>query len=165
MTYKDIAEIKSAGFIGFKKISELSTNPSEITDNQGIYMVLFLDKSEPQFLSVGTGGHFKKKNPNVSMSELRDNWVKDSIVVYIGKAGGSNSKATLRSRLKQYLSFGQGNNIGHWGGRLIWQLKNSKDLVICWKSLTKEEPRVVESEMIQDFVRQFKVRPFANLSD
>jgi len=28
--------------------------------------------------------------------------------------------------LRQYFGFRQGNNIGHYGGRLIWQLKYSR---------------------------------------
>ena len=66
-----------------------------------------------------TGEFFKGKNPNVVLDELKKNWIDDTLVVYIGKAGGGNSKATLKSRLRQYFGFGQGKSIGHWGGRLI----------------------------------------------
>lgn len=44
------------------------------------------------------------------------------------------------------MSFGQGKPVGHWGGRLIWQLEDVKDLIVCWKVLEKEEPRDVEKE-------------------
>jgi hypothetical protein len=92
-------------------------------------------------------------------------WVDDTIVVYIGKAGKDGSSATLQSRLRQYFGFGQGKNVGHWGGRLIWQLKNSADLVVCWKALPTADPRTVEAELIQDFASKFSNRPFANLAD
>lgn len=72
----------------------------------------------PEFLSHGTGGFFKGKDPNVSITELETNWVENTCVVYIGKAG-----TTLQKRLNQYLKFGNGQNIGHWGGRYIWQIK------------------------------------------
>lgn len=116
-------------------------------------------------MTVGTGGHFKGKNPNVSVSELKANWVDNTIIVYIGKAGKDGSNATLHSRLRQYFGFGQGKNVGHWGGRLIWQLKNSADLVVCWKALPTADPRTVEADLIQDFVSKFSNRPFANLAD
>ena len=89
----------------------------------------------PEFLSRGTGGFFKGKDPNVSITELGTNWVKNTCVVYIGKAG-----TTLRKRLNQYLKFGNGQNIGHWGGRYIWQIKNSGNLLLCWKPTPDEDP-------------------------
>jgi hypothetical protein len=55
--------------------------------------------------------------------------------------------------------------IGHWGGRYIWQLSNSDNLIICWKP-TKQDARDVESEMIEQFKREHNgCRPFANLKD
>lgn len=159
MNYKDIKEIEKAGFIGFKSIKELSEDSSELPIHKGIYMVLNLEKNYPVFLPVGTGGYFKGKNPNVSLQELKNNWIEDTIVVYIGKA------TALKSRLKQYLGFGQGKNIGHWGGRLIWQLTLSDQLVVCWKILSDDDPRAAEVELIKNFKQQYKARPFANLVD
>lgn len=164
MDFKDIGEIKKAGFKGFITIRELFVDSSVIPRIKGIYLVLSLTKKR-DFLIVGTGGHFKGKNPNVSISELNSNWIDHTIVVYIGKAGSDGSRATLQSRLRQYFGFGQGKNVGHWGGRLIWQLKNSADLIVCWKELPTGNPRTVEAELIQDFVSKFSKRPFANLAD
>jgi len=163
MNFKEIEEIKKEGFAGFKPMKELFKDNSTIPKIRGVYMVLNISK-EKEFLTVGTGGYFKGKNPNVSIQELEYNWVEDTIVVYIGKAGGEGSSATLRSRLGQYFRFGQGKNVGHYGGRLIWQLKNSIDLVVCWKELPKEDPRTVESELFRDFINQFSKLPFANLT-
>ena len=164
MDFKTIEQIKQAGFTGFRKIGDLFFDSSAIPDIKGVYMVLNLSKNV-SFLTIGTGGHFKGKNPNVSSEELKRNWVEDTIVVYIGKAGNEGGSATLRSRLRQYFRFGQGSNVGHWGGRYIWQLSNSRDLVICWKPLLKDDPRNVEAEMIQDFVDKYRKRPFANLTN
>jgi hypothetical protein len=164
MNFKGLEEIKEEGFTGFKTMKELFKDNSVIPQMRGVYMVLNISK-EKEFLTVGTGGFFKGKNPNVSIQELENNWVENAIVVYIGKAGGEGSGATLQSRLGQYFRFGQGKNVGHYGGRLIWQLKNSADLVVCWKELPKEEPRMVEIELIQKFITQFSKRPFANLTN
>lgn len=164
MDFNDIEQIKKAGFTGFKTMQELFKDSSLIPKIKGVYLVLNPTKIS-EFLTVGTGGHFKKKNPNVSVSELKANWVEGTIVVYIGKAGKDGSSATLQSRLRQYFGFGQGKNVGHWGGRLIWQLKNSADLVVCWKALPAADPRTVEAHLIQDFVSKFSNRPFANLAD
>jgi hypothetical protein len=165
MNFNNIDDIKKAGFIGFKTMRELFVDSSQLPVIKGVYLVLNLDTKTPSYLQVGSGGHFKGKNPNVTISELKSNWVDKTIVVYIGKAGSDTSSATLKSRLKQYFGFGQGKNIGHWGGRLIWQLATSNNLLVCWKPLPNEDPRTIEGKLIKDFVIQYSNRPFANLAD
>lgn len=158
---------QAQGFEGFKTMGELMDGArTQIPARKGVYVVLRESESAPHFLPEGTGGFFKGKNPNVSIAELKANWVEGTPVVYIGKAGGSGSSATLQKRLGQYLRFGQGASIGHWGGRYIWQLSDSRDFVVCWKALTSDDPREVEYQMIADFkaIHEGK-RPFANLMD
>lgn len=163
--FNDIKAIEELGFLGFIKLGDLFDNSSIIPDIKGIYMILYNDNNTPEFLITGTGGHFKGKNPNISMQALKHNWIEDTKVVYIGKAGGDDSKATLWSRLTQYFRFGQGKNVGHWGGRLIWQIKNSKELLVCWKPLPNADPRDAEAELIQKFVTVYRKRPFTNLAN
>lgn len=166
MKMKEREQLKKLGFVGFKTVRELMNSCKDIPPNMGVYVVLRENESEPQFVKEGTSGFFKGKDPNVSFSELKTNWIDNEPVVYIGKAGGANSSATLQKRLGQYLRFGQGEDIGHWGGRYIWQLSDSQDLVICWKTLTDNEPREVERQMIADFKNAHGgKRPFANLRD
>lgn len=158
MTFDNLDELKKAGFTGFKKISELFNDNSMLPGMSGVYLVLNLDNKPGEFLTVGSGGHFKGKDPNVSIEMLKSNWVENTKVVYIGKA------TSLKSRLKQFFGFGQGKNIGHYGGRLIWQLKYAKELVVCWKTLSTD-PREFEANLIQQFVSKYGRRPFANLAD
>jgi hypothetical protein len=165
LDFNNINELKKEGYEGFISMRQLFEDASPIPAFKGVYCILNNEKVYPSFLEIGTGGHFKGKNPNISIKQLENNWVDKSLVVYIGKAGGENSNATLKSRLKQYFSFGQGKNIGHWGGRLIWQLPSSSDLVVCWKVLLNEDPRKYEQQLIQEYITQFGSRPFANLSD
>ena len=110
-------------------------------------------------------GYFKGKNPNVSLETLEANWVENSLVLYIGKTGGENSDRTLTMRIEELIAFGTGNNVAHYGGRLIWQLKNSKDLVVCWKPMLKADPETVKKELLKEFVAKYGKRPFANLKD
>lgn len=165
MTFNDISELKELGFIGFVSIGDLFLNSSVLPDKQGVYCIINSLDSKADFLESGCGGYFKGKNPNVSLSELNHNWVEGATVVYIGKAGGTGKKATLRSRLRQYLKFGQGKPVGHWGGRLIWQVKHPSALIICWKALPDQEPREYEADLIRRFIGKFGKRPFANLAD
>ena len=171
MEYRTIDDLKKAGFEGFCSVEKLREDLSGIPAVQGVYMVVYQGGGMPEFLEVGTGGLFKGKNPNVAVSELKSNWVDGTCVVYIGKAGGveangkkSNSK--LQKRISDYLDFGSGEPVGHWGGRLIWQIKDSKDLLFCWKAIPEQEgnPVEIEKEFIADFKRQYGgKRPFANL--
>ena len=158
MTFNDIDELKKNGFIGFRKMSELFLDSSMLPDNNGVYIVLNSENKPADFMTIGTGGFFKGKDPNVSLVELKSNWVENTKVVYIGKA------TSLKSRLRQYFKFGQGKNVGHYGGRLIWQLKYSNELLVCWKPLTSD-PREYEADLISQFVFKFRKRPFANLKD
>lgn len=154
-------ELMKAGFTGFKTVRQMIDGGlSSVTSAEGVYMILYFNPAGemPKFLPVGTGGSFKGRNPNVSIEDLQDNWVDGTPVVYIGKA------TSLRSRLSQYMRFGQGANVGHYGGRYIWQIPHSENLVVCWKS-TDTDSRVIEAELIRQFVSEFGKRPFANLRD
>ncbi len=82
--------------------------------------------------------------------------VEKTDVVYIGKA------TELQKRLNQYFKFGNGKNVGHYGGRYIWQLEKPENLLVCWK-ITNEDPDKVESELIEKFKEIYSKRPFANL--
>ncbi len=164
MDFSSKDEIKNAGFRGFRTVQELWNDTSSIPANKGVYMVLVCGDGKLEFVNPGTGGFFKDKDPNVSLNVLRQNYDPDTIVLYIGKAGAQGGKATLRSRLNQYLRFGQGKKVGHWGGRLIWQIESHADLVICWKPTPEDDPRQVERGLIKDYENQFGRLPFANLS-
>lgn len=166
-----VTQLKHFGFEGFVTIADLRVNNSAPLQ-KGVYVVLRINADNPKFLEESTGGHFKGKNPNVSTDELSANWIPESSVLYIGKAGGKNkkngkeTKANLNSRIEQLLRFGQGELVGHWGGRYLWQLADAESLLVCWKTLDVEEPSDVETSMIEAFKQQYNGRrPFANLKD
>ena len=168
MIFKTIEDLKAAGFEGFVSVADLRNGGDvKIPESPGVYMVVRVSDEEPEFVEIGSGGHFKKRNPNVPIADLNANWVDGTCVVYIGKAGGSNSSATLQSRIGQYLQFGLGKAVGHWGGRYVWQLKDASKLLFCWKEFAVDkEPKEVETELIREFRGQYgDRRPFANLKD
>ncbi|MBW8687913.1 hypothetical protein [Chitinophaga rhizophila] len=162
LDFNSLDSIKAAGFTGFKTMATLLAEPSVLPLTKGVYLVLNLDATPIRFLPKGAGGFFKGRDQNVTLEQLKQNWIMDTLVIYIGKAGG-NGQATLRSRIKQYLAFGNGKAVGHWGGRFIWQIAASQSLVICWKSIGEGDPRAVEADLIKKFIERFGARPFANL--
>ena len=92
--------LQAQGFEGFKTMGELMDGAKTLIPAQkGVYVVLRESESAPHFLIVGTGGFFKGKDPNVPLAELEENWVAGASILYIGKAGGAGSSATLRKRL------------------------------------------------------------------
>lgn len=158
-----IEQLKKNGFTGFVSVAKLRNSCAMIPDQRGIYVVIRNSTEAPSFLSCGTGGFFKMKDPNVPVSVLEANWVKDNPIVYIGKAGDPGKSSTLRKRIKQYIAFGEGKPVGHQGGCYIWQLKDAADLLFAWKALPDGFPTVEESKMIQQFkLENGGMRPFAN---
>jgi hypothetical protein len=153
--FQNLTTIKEAGFTGFKTVAQLWDDPSTIPNEKGVYMIWNPDCSKKQFMTKGVGGFFKGKDPNLGANDLKANWVDDCHVLYIGQAGGNGSAATLKKRLKQYLDFGKGKPVGHYGGRLIWQLSHHPELIVAWNE---------EKILIQDFISYYGRLPFANLT-
>lgn len=100
----------------------------------------------------------------MSFVDLHNERKDNAIVVYIGEAGSATSQATLFSPLIQYLKFGQGSNVEHYGGRLIWQLNDSRDLLTCFKTLPHNNSREIEQMLIEYLKQKYNgKRSFANL--
>jgi len=152
----DISALKSEGFTGFYKVASLMQNGcAHLPEKPGVYMALN-PNMEKSFLPESVGGHFKGKNPTVSLGELEENWVDDAVVLYIGQTA-----RTLKKRVDEYMRFGKGKRVGHRGGRLIWQLENHRDLIICFR--VDDNPRALESVLLEKFKRNYGSLPFANL--
>lgn len=153
-----IGELKDSGFTGFIPVSELREGGLKmIPDVSGVYMVLRISDVHPEFLVIGSGGRFKGRDPNVPVEVLKANWVEGTPVLYIGKA------TSLRKRISQYLGFGHGKPIGHWGGRYIWQLADVTQFLFCWLQVDGNAD-AVETDMISRFRERYGCRPFANLT-
>jgi hypothetical protein len=157
-------ELEQRGFEGFASVLSLrSSNCGGVPELPGVYFVLRLDMKRPVFLDRSAGGHFKGEDPTVSVSKLIGKWVENALVLNIGKAGGPDNRATLRSRIRDYIRFGYGEAVGHRGGRYVWQLSDWQNLVVCWKPTLGENPREIEKNLIRAFEAVYDRLPFANL--
>ena len=166
LTFTDLDELKQYGFEGFATVESIQKGMvTNVPSAKGIYLVIYLSENKPVFMEKSIGGHFKGKDPAVDKEILKKKWVDNTIVAYIGQAGGGSSNATLKSRIRQLVEFGSGKPIGHWGGRYLWQIKESTDLVLCWKLTPNSDARTVENELIRNFISHYGVLPFANLKE
>ena len=157
--------LRAVGFTGFVTVADLWRDRlKQVPTLPGVYAFLRDSDAEPCFVEPSPAGHFKGRDPTVPFAELEGNWVSGSRVVYVGKAGKPGGKATLRSRLRQYLDMGYGKPAPHWGGRYIWQLADARELLVGWRPMPDESPRDVERELLARFVEEFGRLPFANLA-
>jgi hypothetical protein len=141
-----------SGFVGTVPFAALPT--TDVPAGPGVYIVTRPATTDPVFLPMSPAGWFKGKDPSLPISELEEAWVPGESVVYIGKA------TNLWRRLSEYRRHGEGKPVGHWGGRMIWQLADSAELLVAWREV--EDPRRVEKAMIADFETSCGKRPFAN---
>ena len=75
-------------------------------------------------------------------------------------------KTAFKGRLCQLLDFGIGKRVGHRGGRFLWHLRDSSELLVRWRICSAGAPD--QSEKV-DAIARFKAvhkgnRPFANLN-
>jgi hypothetical protein len=164
MDFGSLDQLRQADFSGFVSIAELRDSDCEaIPREPGVYLVTRENSSSHGFLPESVGGHFKGKNPTVSGAMLQQNWVPGTVVLYIGQAGAGSSREALRTRITTLLQFGEGQPVGHWGGRLLWQLADAPELVVCWSCTAPKDPRDVKRALLEDFKLEFDCLPFANL--
>jgi hypothetical protein len=149
--------LEDAGFVGWLTFDELrAAKLNEVPAAGGVYVVWRAAADRPEFLETNPGGRFKRRDPTVTQDALQANWVDGAEVVYIGKAN------SLKRRLGEFERFGAGAPIGHWGGRLIWQLADSVMLCVAWKSTPGLDPKQVEGKLIGEFRQLYGKPPFAN---
>jgi hypothetical protein len=147
-------ELEQAGFEGWMPFAAL--RDSHCPRSGGVYVVTYNADRPISFTEASCGGWFKGKDPTVPFDSLAANWVEGAEVVYIGKAD------QLKRRLTQYADFGAGKPVGHWGGRLIWQLPHSQRLLVAWTETPGRVPLQVETQLIGQFRRAYGKPPFAN---
>lgn len=146
-------------------VKDLKESCDIIPQSPGVYVVLGSYPEVPAFLEKGSGPefHVKKgqipKAMNYPLRALETKWVNDTLIMYIGK-----TDETLRKRIYTYIKFGMGKDVPHRGGRAIWQLPDSDNLLIGWKTIA---PALDASRVEKEWLREFKERhgfklPFAN---
>ena len=158
----DQVAMKRRGFEGFVEFADLPF--ADIPSQPGVYCVVRPSPGLPAFLESSPAGHFKGVDPTVSVDDLESNWVPGASVVYLGKAGaGAGGKRGLRKRLDEFRLFGLGRPVGHSGGKRLWQLADSADLLVGWRVAADHEAQLIERELLSEFQNRYGRLPFANM--
>ena len=63
-----------------------------IPASPGVYLVLRGCTSFPEFCDPGTGGYFRGEDPNVSISELQEEWVEGAFVFMLANRETSENE-------------------------------------------------------------------------
>jgi hypothetical protein len=148
------------GFMGFVSFRELRSGGISLVPRlPGVYVVLRMDAKGPTFLERSCGGWHKGRDPTVEAHVLEQKWIDGSQLVYVGKG------ANLRIRIRDYMHFGEGKPRSHHGGRYIWQLADSPDLVVGWRVCQGRCcHRTEENKLLRSFMKIYDGRlPFANI--
>lgn len=151
----DRSALKANGFTGWTHFRDLPS--ASVPSSGGVYLVFRESLDPPTFLARSPAGHFKGRDPTVPVATLAAKWVPDVHVMNIGMA------TILRQRIDTYRRYGDGQPVGHQGGRYIWQLADSADLLVAWKA-TDEDPADAEAKLIRAFMDEYGRLPFANLN-
>jgi hypothetical protein len=138
------------------------TRCSGVPESPGAYLIVRSSDSTPDFLSVSTGGWFKGQDPNAPLDVVRAHWVQGAHVLYVGMTA---ARKGLKGRLCCFFDFGCGKAVGHRGGRLLWHLKDSGELLVRWRPCAEAEADDAETKAIADFKAAHDGRrPYANMN-
>jgi restriction endonuclease S subunit len=138
------------------------TRCAQVPEKSGIYLIIRSSVSEPHFLRKSTGGWFKGLDPSYPIKVVHENWVDGAHVMYVGMTAADGG---LRSRLCQFFDFGSGKRVGHRGGRLLWHLEDSGELLVRWRTCAANKADSAETAAITSFKSVHDDRrPFANMA-
>jgi hypothetical protein len=131
----------------------------------GNYRIHTPDNYKPDYLDVNASREAGNVVNPWAIERLREKWVTEETIVYIGLAG-ARSRRTLRRRLMDLIRHGRGQITDrgpHKGGEILWQLKGY-EMFTLWVLPTGDPPmpRKLERQYLADFVRKHGKLPFAN---
>lgn len=123
----------------------------------GIYLVgVPFDGFEPNISDATTGPRFVKgRSMLYPASKLKEKFnLSDKRCLYIGESDN------LQHRITLFLQYGRGEDVPHRGGRAIWQIANSDELILAWCPCPNHEN--VKSALLASYRQSFGVLPMAN---
>lgn len=114
-----------------------------------------------------TRGRFANVINPWPLGRLRERWIEDVELVYIGCAGATSSSRTLHKRIDDLLKHGGGKISAsgpHKGGERLWQCIGWEVFTLAWKTCGPyPEPHDLEVAIGERFLRLTGQLPFANV--
>jgi hypothetical protein len=164
--FDSVARLRDHGFEGFLSVAKLRDSRClEVPVERGVYIVVRDHDGPPDFLTRSVAPHFRGKDPTLPPQKLNEKWVTGALVLYIGRACGPGVRSLLQQRVKRCIRFGEGRVVAHYGGRLIWQLRDHRSLLFAWATTPDQEPAAIEARLRAAFVATYGRPPFANLTE
>jgi hypothetical protein len=153
----DMADLRRRGFLGFTPVAQLDDKPPQLPPKSGVYAVVREATGPPRFLKQSGAACWKGKDPTVPVERLQAEWVLGVQTLYLGKAD------TLRGRVGLLIKFSRscGEEVMHWGGRLLWQVEDHPTFLVAW--VVEPYFAALESDLLEEFIGVYKRLPFANL--
>lgn len=157
--------------IGFKSLGKWGDIlrkglPKELLlENPGVYSVLRLENSPPNFLPPEIAKNNKNVLKPLSVQQLEKFWIQNVDVLYFG-AAGLQGKRSLKKRLndmKRHCLGDEYKSKNHKGGEILWQLQNYEMFEILILATTPFPiPRLWECALNRRFFDLTNKLPFAN---
>jgi len=158
--------LEAGGFEGFLPQGALHAEGCLSIPNEcGVYAMIRESLVPGEFMPRSTAPEYRGMKPHLPIDDLKARWVPGAQLLYLGCAFGTGVRSLLRQRVKRYLRFGHGKVVGHWGGRLVWQLRDHAKLLVAWKSTGDTDPRALTADLLDRFVARYGELPFANDRD
>ena len=151
------SDLELRGFRDWNPLLEADRSKT-LPDLPGVYAVSYDAGCPSSWPTASCGGWHKGRNPAVDPKRLELEWVDETDIVYIGR-----TDRTLAKRIGEFARFGRGEPIGHWGGRLVWQLPEPTRLMVGWMALDRGLAGQRERALLTEFVAALDRLPFANL--
>lgn len=150
-------------FEGFESLEHYEKNLHEISAERGLYVIIMQEGSPIEFTEKSCAGIFGQRKPDVAIELLKEQWVSDTLILFIGQAGRKMKSCTIRKKIKKLISYGRGKKEAHFQGRYIWQIRNPFNLLLAWTVFDFDKEIPTTYELLDNFFKRHNKAPFANL--
>lgn len=136
--------LQQSGFEGFHHLYERRQEQfGQIPEGPGVYIILRENREPVKFLT--------------SDADLAERWVADAQVIFIGHA------ENLRERVSGVALKSAGRNGRNWSGQVVWQVSDTENLTVSWRSSSSaEEANADRRQLLDSFVDHYGRPPFGN---
>lgn len=163
-----LTELQLFGFQGFDLLSNWDTEQIFARygrDIEGVYVVARESMATPRFKDEF---HHRPRPKVWTDGEAAQRWVEGVQTLYFGKGPLRSPKPNgkrdgLANRIEELRAHGLERGSNHYGGKLLWQLADSEDLLLGWKPVKEGTSGQVESGLILGFKRLIGQQPYANV--